>query len=445
MAAPHPRPKVCATSASRGCGRLRAVTRLSSPCPRIARTAAADRHSPRGRAELPPPARSIPELAPRRPISSSVDAIQTRSRPARRGLLAQPARPDDRVDRHARLARAADELADDLAAEALLVDAALAGDDELRRAHALVDAAARRAPPPRPGEARRRTPPTARPTGRPRRRVAAHAARVARQLDGEPSQARAPAARPSPRRRPSAARTRAARPRRRSRRRTAPRAARRRARRPRGSPRSRRGRRRSSRCRRPRRGSRARPRATAARISSPVPRVDAAQASRSCSATSASPDACAISTIAVSPDEREAAVDRPAERIAGARGDERAAERLRRAAPSCPRRRRRPGSGRPPSRPARAARERVGDGRRGVRALEGVGRDEHARHRTPEAAIAQRRERSRSGQRRSPTSAKLHGEHGRRRPDVRPAVALDVLRRRARARRRRRRRGAPPA
>ena len=46
---------------------------------------------------------------------------------------------DDRVQRHARLARARADLADELALQRLLVELALAGDDGPRRAHALVE------------------------------------------------------------------------------------------------------------------------------------------------------------------------------------------------------------------------------------------------------------------------------------------------------------------
>ena len=112
-------------------------------------------------------------------------------------------------------------------------------------------------------------------------------------------------------------------------------------RRPRRAPRARPRRRRWWRSRRPSRSPCSAPASTAAAISSPVPRVDAAQASRSSSSTSDRPLACAISTTAGAV--RAAARTRPrrpAERVGDGDRPDLAAERRRRAPPSCPRRRR---------------------------------------------------------------------------------------------------------
>ncbi len=249
----------------------------------------------------PSHAAASPSARPAASISSSVDAVHTRAMPLRaHSSSASRLVPATTCSATLRVPRATHELADDLAAEALLVDAALAGDDELRGAHAARRRPARRAPPRRRGAARRRTPPTARPRGRRRRRSRARRAGRAAGSSASSSKrcsrratsaASAPfcgantrgassngvctshstASRASPRPPPSPIASIAPRP---------PSVV---ALPPTAT-----------------RISRA-PAATAARISSPVPRVEAAHASRSCSATSPRPDACAISTIAVSP------------------------------------------------------------------------------------------------------------------------------------------------
>ena len=84
--------------------------------------------------------------------------------------------PDDRVQRHARLAGAGADLADELALERLLVELALAGDHRARGAHARRRSRARRAPTARPARARRRARPRGRRTGRRRRRSSARRA-----------------------------------------------------------------------------------------------------------------------------------------------------------------------------------------------------------------------------------------------------------------------------
>ena len=91
---------------------------------------------------------------------------------------------DDRVQRHARLARARADLADQLALERLLVEPALAGHDGARRAHARVEA--ERVEDPRRARlehgAVRRPQPAAQAAGGAGHR---HAARVARQPRGQ--------------------------------------------------------------------------------------------------------------------------------------------------------------------------------------------------------------------------------------------------------------------
>ena len=175
-----------------------------------------------------------------------------------------------------------------------------------------------------------------------------------------PGPARRPAGQPPlqplhrrARRRPSAGRTRAARPRTACARRTPPRAPP--PRRPRRAPPARRRRRRwwPSRPRSPPPARRRPP--TAAAISSPVPRVLARQASRSSSATSASPLARAISTSAGAAvrEQRELGARRgvPADRSPSRCGARRRARPG--ARPSCPRRRRPPAA--PPPRGPRCA------------------------------------------------------------------------------------------
>ena len=90
----------------------------------------------------------------------------------------EPVGPDDRVQRHAGLARPRSDLAHELALERLLVELALAGDDGARGAHAGVEVqrvederrarleTRRRAPPTARRSARRRRPSSARRAGR---------------------------------------------------------------------------------------------------------------------------------------------------------------------------------------------------------------------------------------------------------------------------------------
>ena len=83
---------------------------------------------------------------------------------------------DDRVQRHAGLARAGADLAHELALERLLVELALAGHHGARGAHARVEVRARRAPTARRARARRRAPPTGRRRARRRSRSSARRA-----------------------------------------------------------------------------------------------------------------------------------------------------------------------------------------------------------------------------------------------------------------------------
>ena len=118
----------------------------------------------------------------------------------------------DRVAGHAGLAAAGGHLADDLALERLLVETALAGHDERRAAHQLVEADRVE----HVGGARHESrvagcpEPARQPAGGSGHRLAA---RIAREALGQLGQASARGASPSRDRRPSAARTRAERPR----------------------------------------------------------------------------------------------------------------------------------------------------------------------------------------------------------------------------------------
>ena len=119
---------------------------------------------------------------------------------------------DDRVQRDARLARARADLADELALQRLLVELALAGDDGPRRAHALVEV--ERVEHERRAGLERRAVLRPQPAAQPARAAGhRHAARVLRQLAAPVRPAAPRAARSSPRRRPSAARRPSARPR----------------------------------------------------------------------------------------------------------------------------------------------------------------------------------------------------------------------------------------
>ena len=208
---------------------------------------------------------------------------------------------DDREARHAALPRAGGDLAGDLALQRLLVDAALADDDRARRAHARVEVQRVEDERRRRARAPRRTAPTARRSARRRSRssarragrAAASAANVVQAL-GQPLDGRRVGALLRAEDLGGALERRAHVA-------DADDASRRPGRRPPRSPRSRRAapsvvalppQATSTTCA---------PSATAATISSPVPRVDAATASRSSRATSARPLARAISTTAVPP------------------------------------------------------------------------------------------------------------------------------------------------
>ena len=195
---------------------------------------------------------------------------------------------DDRVQRDAGLSRARADLADELALQRLLVELALAGDDGPRGASSARRSRARRARTARRPPAPRHARPTARRRARRRRRSSARRAGPSAGA-ARTRRAAARAARSSLRRPPSGARTPSARPRtwcaRRSARRSSPSRSRRAASIACERAGAAVGRRRAA----DRHQDHLRPAFAAAAISSPVPYVLAAHASRSSSATSPSP------------------------------------------------------------------------------------------------------------------------------------------------------------
>ena len=134
---------------------------------------------------------------------------------------------DDRVQRHAGLARARADLADELALQRLLVELALAGHDRARGAHPRVEV--ERVEDERRARLQRRAAGCPEPAAQPARGAGhRHAARIARQAGRRAGRAAPPAARRARRRRPSAGRRRRARARTACGRRTTRRCARRR-------------------------------------------------------------------------------------------------------------------------------------------------------------------------------------------------------------------------